>query len=165
MALFGNRRDINLFKSISRELIHKIIEQEVGYYILDLNKTQSNNYSESIGAKKFYSSPTLIKCLIEREDMKGKYSEYGPNISRVFSFIFLRDDLKIINVVPKIGDIVLWNNDYYELNLINENQIIAGKDPEYNYGETYLDNYGDNYSVICKGHYIAGEKLGINNLR
>jgi len=165
MALFGAKRDIDLFKSVSRELIHKIIEQEIGYYTLDLNKTQSNSYSESTGNDKFYNSPLLVKCLIEREDMKGKYSDYGPNISRVFSFMFLRDDLKLLNLVPKIGDVVLWNNDYYELNLINENQIISGKDPEYNYGEEYLDGYGDNYSITCKGHYISGEKLGINNLR
>ena len=38
MSLFGEARDISLFRHINRELINNIIEQQVGYYkiILDI---------------------------------------------------------------------------------------------------------------------------------
>ena len=39
MALFGNRRDVNLFTTVNRELIRYIISQEVGYYKYKLNDT------------------------------------------------------------------------------------------------------------------------------
>ena len=32
MALFGGKRDISLFKNISKELINDIIQTEVAYY-------------------------------------------------------------------------------------------------------------------------------------
>jgi hypothetical protein len=108
-----------------------------------------------------YFPPTLIQCLIDRGDYEGDYSEFGPNITRNFSFRFLRKDLVIQNVVPQIGDIILWNNDYYEVNLVNENQSIVGKVPEYNYGGEYLDNFGTSFSIICDAHYISPESLGI----
>jgi len=56
--------------------------------------------------------------------------QIGPDFTRNFAFRFLRRDLVDQNVVPQIGDVVLWNNDYYEINLVNENQDIVGKVPQ-----------------------------------
>ena len=40
--LFGSQKDFNVLTRISRELLQDIIEQEIGYYKLSLNDTQSN---------------------------------------------------------------------------------------------------------------------------
>ena len=37
-ALFGESRDISLFRHVSREIINQIIEQKVGYYQIVLDK-------------------------------------------------------------------------------------------------------------------------------
>jgi len=42
MSLFGSRRDTLLVKSINRELVHNIIEQQVGYYKPKLDETNIN---------------------------------------------------------------------------------------------------------------------------
>jgi hypothetical protein len=177
MALYGANRDISLFRHLNRELINNIIEQKVGYYKIALDKSLPNMYGES--TKKIYNDPVLLNCIIERGDTDPKTDEFGMDITRTMKFRFLRDDLAGIdlstdqpadglgftyNIVPEVGDVILWNNDYYEVNNANENQLIVGKDPLYSYsGNT--DNFGSSWSIIVECFYIRPEKLGIAQQR
>jgi hypothetical protein len=166
MALYGSSRDISFFHVINTELIHNIIEQNIGYYQISLDETSTNVYGEAEGGTKMYLSPVLIACLIDRGDYEGAYdAQLGPDITRNFSFRFLRKDLIIQNIVPQIGDVVLWNNDYYEINLVNENQDIVGKVPEYNYNGAYMNDFGTSFSIICNAHYVSPESLGLTQSR
>jgi hypothetical protein len=177
MSLYGENRDISLFRHLNRELINNIIEQKVGYYKLALDKSLPNMYGESV--KKTYNDPVLLNCLIERGDTEPVTDDFGTDITRNMKFRFLRDDLAGIdlstelgadgkgftyNIVPEVGDVILWNNDYYEVNNANENQLIVGKDPLYSYsGNT--DAYGSSWSIIVECFYIRPEKLGITQQR
>ena len=67
-------------------------------------------------------------------------------------------------IVPEVGDVVLWNNDYYEVNNVNENQLVVGKDPLYSYA-SQTDSYGSSWSIIVECFYIRPEKLGITKER
>jgi hypothetical protein len=165
MALYGSSRDISFFHVINTELIHNIIEQNIGYYQISLEETSSNIYGEADSGTKMYYPPVLVQCLIDRGNYEGQYSELGPNITRNFGFRFLRTDLVVQNIVPQIGDVILWNNDYYEVNLVNENQDIVGKVPQYNYGGEYLDKFGASFSIICLAHYVSPESLGLIQTR
>ena len=49
---------------------------------------------------------------------------------------------------PQVGDIVLWENGYFELSNIVENQFLGGQ-PE------------KNYSLICNAHMTRISKLNI----
>jgi len=177
MSLYGENRDVSLFRHLNRELINNIIEQKVGYYKLNLDKTQANIYGES--TKKTYNDPVLLNCLIERGDTDPKTDELGMDVTRNMKFRFLRDDLAGIdlstelgadgkgftyNIVPEVGDVILWNNDFYEVNNANENQLIVGKDPSYSYA-TQTDGYGSSWSIILECFYIRPEKLGISQQR
>jgi hypothetical protein len=161
MALYGSQRDISFFHIINTELIHNIIEQNIGYYQISLEETPQNIYGEADNGTKMWYPPVLIQCLIDRGDYEADYAEIGPNIGRNFGFRFLRKDLVTQNVVPQIGDVILWNNDYYEVNLVNENQDVVGKVPQYNYGGAYLDDFGASFSIICFANYTSPERLGI----
>ena len=165
MALYGSSRDISFFHVINKELLHNIIEQNVGYYQISLDETSTNIYGEAKDGTKMYFPPVLIVCLIDRGDYEGTYSDLGPNFTRDFKFRFLRKDLITQNIVPKIGDVVLWNNDYYEINLVNENQDIVGKVPEYNYDGAYLSDFGTSFSIIVNAHYVSPESLGLTQSR
>ena len=96
MALYGANRDISLFRHLNRELLNNIIEQKVGYYKLNLEKTQSNIYGES--SKKYYNDPVLINCLIERGDTEPVTDNFGMDVTRTMKFRFLRDDLAGIDL-------------------------------------------------------------------
>ena len=177
MALFSGNRDISLFRHLSRELLNNIIQQQVGYYKINLDKTTPNLYGESV--KKTYNDPVLINCLIDRGDTTELTSEVGMDIIRNMKFRFLRDDLAGIdlstelnndgkgftyNIVPEVGDVILWNNDYYEVENTNENQLIGGKDPLYSYSSD-TDNFGSSWSITLDALYIRPEKLGLTQSR
>jgi hypothetical protein len=162
MPLYGGNRDIGFFKGLNKELLHKIIEQQVGYYKPKLEESTTNVYGEALN--KFWIGPVLIKCLIDRGDFEWSTDEFGPDNKRSFSFRFLKDDLINVNVVPEVGDVVLWNEGYFEVNALNENQLIVGKDPDYAYSDN-VTNHGSSLSIILQAHYARPEKLGIKQDR
>lgn len=178
MSLFGTSRDASLIRHINRELINNVIEQQVGYYKISLEKTKTNVYGEANGTKIFYD-PVLINCLIERTPQVWTTDSIGPDVNQDITVRFLRDDLAGIDlsielpeggkgfqygVVPEVGDIMLWDNDYYEVDSIVENQLFVGKNPSYSYS-TDNDNFGSSISIIVKAHYTRAEKLGITQDR
>ena len=162
MALFGSSRDISMFRNVNRELLHDVIQQEIAYYKISLETTRSNIYGES--SQKIFQDPVLLKTLVTRADIQTTDSDFGPDINRSLSFAFLRDDLKDIELVPLNGDIILWNEGYYEIHAVNENQLVVGKSNEYFFTE-YLNNFGSSLSIIVSAHLTRPEKLGIARQR
>ena len=168
MALFGGQRDINLFKKVNRELMGDIITQQCAFYKYNLEKTTVNIYGESVEGK-YFSEPTLFNALIARQDQEYPESDLGVDIKWGVEFRFLRQDLIDANVVPEIGDVVLYQEGYYEITNINSNQYILGKNPSYpnntNPLNPGLENFGSNFSTICNTIYVPGDKLGITRER
>jgi hypothetical protein len=162
MAIFGGSRDIDTFKIMSKELINDIITQQIGYYKIVLNDTPANLYGESL--TKNYIGPVLINCLIDRGDFDTSVQDQGPDRDRAVTFRFLKDMMVDANVVPEAGDVIMYNELYYQVDNVNTNQLIVGKDNNYAYS-TGLQNYGDSYSYILTTHYTRGDKLGINQIR
>jgi hypothetical protein len=162
MALYGKLRDITLFQGLNTELLHKIIEQQVGYYKVKLDDTEANMYGES--QNKTFIGPILLKCLLDRGAQTATNDNFGVDRDRVVSARFLRKDLVDSNVFPEIGDVFLWNEDYYEIDNLVENQLVLGKDPSYPYSDT-VDDFGTSLSIIVEAHYTRPEKLGIKEQR
>lgn len=161
MSIFGSKNDFRLITKMNRALLRDIIEQEVAFYKLALQETQANIYGES--TEKTYYSPVLMQCLITRGDQQFTTDDFGPDVGRELNFAFLRDDFVDINMVPEIGDIVMLNEDYYEIDSIVENEFFFGKNPDYNYGRT--DKYGKSISFKCSTHLTRIDKLNITQFR
>lgn len=158
MSLFGSARDIATFKIFTKELVEDIISQEVGYYKVMLSNTPVNVYGEAMN--KQFIGPVLIPCLIVRGDFNIEGTDYGPDTVRTVDFRFFKDHLIEANVVPEVGDFVMYNQDYYEVDNVNENQLILGKNPDYQYSDGPED-FGQSYSIILTTHYSSPDKLGI----
>lgn len=162
MALFGTRRDITMFTGVAKELVDDIITQQIGYYKVILPNTTPNVYGEAL--VKDYIGPVLINCLIVRSDFRTTNEDFGPDTRREVSFRFLKESLIEANIVPEVGDIVMYNELYYEVDNYNENQLILGKDSDYTYS-TGLENFGNSFSVILDTHLTTPERLGITKER
>jgi len=157
MSIFGSQRDFALITKMNRALLRDIIEQEVGYYKISLEDTQANIYGEAL--EKTYYDPIIMQCLITRGDQIVNVDDFGPDLTRTLSFAFLRQDLVDIELVPEVGDIIMLNEDYYEVDLVRENQFFFGKDNNYTYDRT--DAYGASISIVCDAHLTRVDKLGI----
>jgi hypothetical protein len=162
MALFGGSRDISLFHNLSGELINDIIQTEVAYYKFALEQTTVNVYGEAPG--KNYFEPMKIACLIERQDQSWSSDDFGSDVGQSINFKFLKDELKNINLVPEVGDLLLFRNNFYEVDSKIENQLIMGKDPDYAIA-TETTDFGDSFSILINTHISRVEKLNLIPLR
>ena len=162
MALFGKNRDINLFHTINSELLKDIIQTEVAYYKFVLERTTSNVYGESMG--KMYYEPMKIACLIDRSDPVWSSDDFGSDMNQSINFSFLKNELKDINLMPQVGDILLFRNNFYEVDSKVENQLFMGRDPDYALA-TETTHHGDSFSIILSTHISRVEKLNLIPLR
>jgi hypothetical protein len=161
--LFGSQKDFNVLSThISREILKDIVEQEIGYYKLSLVDTQANLYGEAVD--KVYLDPVKLNCLITRGDQVFNVDEFGPDLGREASFAFIRQDLVDANTVPEVGDVVMWHEDYYEVDTVRENQLFFGRDSSYNLTQ-FGHKFGSSVSIIVDCHLTRAEKVGIVNVR
>ena len=159
---FGSDRDISLMVNIGRELLHDIIEQEVLYYKLSIEDLEVNLYGESL--EKTFFEALKLNCLITRGDQVINIDEFGPDLGREASFAFIRQDLVDKSIVPQVGDILKWHNDYYEVDLVRENQLFLGSDNNYNLS-SYTAGYGRSISIIVDCHLTKADRVGIEDIR
>ena len=162
MALFGKSRDISLFHTINGELLKDIIQTEVAYYKFALEQTNINVYGEAPG--KNYFEPLKIACLIDRTDQDWSVDDFGPNVNQGIKFRFLKDELREINLVPEIGDILLFRNNFYEIDSKVENQLILGGDPDYAIS-TETTDFGDSFSILVNAVISGIQRLNLIPLR
>ena len=162
MALFGGSRDISLFNTLNSELLKDIIQTEVAYYKFALAQTTANVYGESMG--KNYYEPMKLSCLINRDDQAWSSDDFGSDMNQSLTFSFLKDELKIINLFPDVGDIVLFRNNFFEIDNKNENQMILGRDSDYAMS-TETTDHGASFSIIVTAHQSRVEKLNLIPLR
>ena len=162
MALFGGSRDISLFHNLNEELINDIIQTEIAYYKFALEQTTVNVYGEAPG--KNYFEPMKIACLIERQDQSWSSDDFGSDVGQSINFKFLKDELKNINLVPEVGDLLLFRNNFYEVDGKIENQLVLGKDPDYAIA-TETTDFGDSFSILINTHISRVEKLNLIPLR
>ncbi len=166
MALYGGSRDVSLLRSINREVIHDIISQQAAFYKFELEDTRVNIYGEASGTK-YYMGPVLLPCLVSRSDQEFPESDLWVDFNWGIEFRFLRDDLVDANLVPEVGDVILYQKGYYQIDETNSNQYFVGKNPDYgnNPLEYDLSNFGYNVTIICKTHYVPADRLGITQER
>jgi hypothetical protein len=168
MALFGSSRDVSMFRYVNRELLWDIVTQQVAYYKYNLNQTRVNMYGENVEGK-YYIGPVLLNCLIDRNDQAFPTSDLGVDLSWSIKVAFLIDDLKLASVYPEVGDVIMYQEGYFEVDNVISNQQFVGKDPDYPYEinplNPGLENFGYNVSIICDCHYVPQDKVNLVKAR
>lgn len=171
--MFGRSRDVSLIRGLNRELLHDIITQQAAIYKFKLEETKTNLYGEAAG-EKFYDGPFLFNCLIDREDESYSDEDSGINFAQGIEFRFLRADLVDAEVKVEVGDIVLYQNNYYQIDNVSSNKYFVGKNPDYpnnnddgtdNPLNPGLDDFGVSLSVIVKTHKVPSDKVGISSYK
>jgi len=160
MALFGGQRDAKFLAAINSELINAVIDTEIEFYKLVVESSNSNMYGES--ENKSYYDSILIPCLITKDDKNSNMDDYGHTYTRSSKFAISRDILVKSDFYPEVGDIVFWDNEYFEVDNVDANQYFAGKNPE-----TWPngDSHGYSVSILVDAHATRQTPQGIRDIR
>lgn len=165
MALFGSARDASLIRSINRELINEIIDTEIAFYKLSLGDSATNIYDES--DSKVYYMPVRLNTIIQKDEKTVSADDFGIDSTRTGIFAFLRDDLVDINVHIEGGDIIEYDNEFYEIDSVHGSQYWGGRNPGTDIGYTLgdRDEFGLSVSIRAEGHLTRRNGLNIKEVR
>jgi|TARA_R110000824_G_scaffold231572_1_gene419475 hypothetical protein len=170
MAMFARQRDVSLVRHLNREVMGNVITQQAAFYQFKLEETKVNIYGEAAG-EKFYNGPFLFNCLIDRGAQEYPENAEGIQFEQSINFYFLRDDLFDANVVPDVGDIILYQEGYYGVQGTIANQYWSGKNPDYPNNDSdgtpnplnpNLQLFGTNLSILISTYYISADKPAIS---
>jgi hypothetical protein len=168
MAMFTTQRDMSLVRKLNRELMGNIITQQCSLYQFKLEETKVNLYGEA-DEEKFYDGPFIFNVLINRENEQYVDNVEGVQFGQGIQFYFFRDDLVDADVLPRVGDIVLYQEGYYGVQSTVANQYWGGKNPKYpnnvNPLNPGLENFGNNLSTLVSTYYIPADKVAISPYR
>ena len=121
---FVPQKEINLIDSMNEELIDEIVGQTVDIYKISVEDTDDNIYGES--STKYYNDGFRVNCLINWSEPSVDQDEFGADVNTSIEMYFHRTTLKEAGFFPEIGDIINWNDFYFEINAVTEPQLIAG---------------------------------------
>lgn len=166
MPLFGSSRDALLLKHFNKEVLHRWISIEIAYYKLALPESNITIYNES--SNKVYNNPVRLFSFVTKEDMNMNDVDTGIDVSQNVTFIFLRDDLVDIDVVLEEGDIIKFDERYYEIDNTQSTKYWLGRNPETLPITTEgRSNYKFGYNTIvkCSCHLTRISNLNLVDIR
>jgi hypothetical protein len=147
MARFVTQRDFEFIQHITRELIDETMDVAVILYKIVVGSTKVNLYGESTVKPRY--TPVKVNAIVKYDKNTVERDEgFGVNQDQQVEFRFARRMLQEVNTYPEIGDVVGYNNHYYEVHNITETQLIAGKP-------------GFNTAIICMAHLTRRTSIDI----
>ena len=121
---FIPQKEINFIDVVNEELIDEIVGQTVDIYKISVDNTEENMYGES--TTKYYDDGFRVNCLLNFIEPTIDQTDFGPDVNTSIEMYFHRTTLSEAGFYPEIGDIVDWNDTYFEINSVTEPQLIAG---------------------------------------
>ncbi len=141
MRVFA-QQDFQTILGLNTELINNIIDTPVLIYKLVINKSKPNIYGEA--TKKVYYTPVLVPCIFSRVNTVSVEKVGTIDIEQQSQFAFLRQQLINQNIYPERGDVIEYDNSYYEIENAIEVQLFAGQ-------------VAYNLQVLCDTHLMRTE--------
>lgn len=146
MPKFSLGRDVEFFKSIARELVDDVVQTTCVLFKININETKVNIYGEALN-KTWYPGVEVF-ALIAKEPESARYEGFGLDTDQNATFKLDRWMLEEKGIYPEVGDIIKWNEGYFEIDNTNEIQLVAGQ--PYN-----------NFSVVCSAFMVSKSNLNI----
>jgi hypothetical protein len=125
---FFSARDMKMLHSVNAELYGDIIEIVVQVFKIAVAETTTNIYGEASSAKgkSFYNAVDLT-CIVERDDISTTNgNKFGPDRNQSVAFRFRERDCITTKYFPEVGDLVLYNERYHEIDNVIQEQLQGG---------------------------------------
>lgn len=150
MPRFVSQKDFNLFQHFNRELVSDVVDVDVILYKISLETTAVNLYGEATDKTRY--TGVELKALVKyKKNISTSEEGFGVDIVQDVEFRFVRKLLEEVQVYPEIGDIINYDDSYYEIDNINDTQYVAGQ--PYN-----------SISILCDAHLTRISGLNIEEI-
>lgn len=142
-------RDMRFINSINAELMGDIIQTLVIIHKMVPQEIQVNQYGESSPqtGKVFYPGVPMT-AFIKRETIETPADEFGTDRKQVVKFAMREEMLKMVNLYPENGDIIVFNERYHEIDNVAQEQFLGGVDDK-------------SWSIVCDTHYTRLSKISL----
>ena len=151
-------KDLATIEKFNRELLGEpniddcgIIDQFVILYRVSVYETETNMYGEASEGK-VYKQGVKLPCVVDASDFDFNYDDFGPDNRQSVSFAFQRAYLVEVDLKPEIGDIMQWNDGYFEVDKFNENQLIGG-------------NFDNSHSIVVSANLVRRPTVNLEEYR
>lgn len=140
---YFSNRDLKLINSIVNELYDDVVEVVVSLFKI-ASETKANIYGEvEQSSGKLYYSPVEVSCGIDISEISSDTDEgFGVNRMQIHSFKFFEPEMRRMNFYPEHGDLILYNEKYFEITNIVRDQVLGGQPDK-------------SHSIICQGVYVS----------
>ena len=128
MSLFRSKKNIEYLKKKNKELVERVIGEKITYYAISKKFTKRNFYNEA--KEKVWDPPIEIYALVRWKDQEMKTDKFGQDVVYAISFFPLLDTLNEINLSPKEGDFVEYDQKTFEITQISYPRQMLGKEAE-----------------------------------
>lgn len=164
MPLFTSQRDAGFLLGVNKEIMHGFSSVEVAVYKLDLNNTETNIYQES--NNKNYFPPVRLFAQL-RFDEKTISGEELVDYTQTLGVGFLINDLKAAEIFIEEGDIIEYDNGFYQVDQVTEAKGWAGRRPDAIIGiqKDGWDSHGYGISVVAECHLTRTNSVNIVEVR
>ena len=146
MPKFVLGRDVDFFKSIARELVDDVIQNTIVLFKINMNETKINIYGEALN-KTWYPGVELF-ALIDKEPEVARYEGFGLDTDQNITFKLDRWMLEEKGIYPEVGDVIFFDESYYEIGNTTEVQFVSGLP-------------SNNFSVVCETFMVRKSSLNI----
>jgi len=130
--------------------VDTVIENTCVLFKINLNETRVNLYGES--TNKTWHPGVELYVLIDKEPETAVYEGFGSDNQQNITFKFDRLLCEERNAYPEIGDVIYFDNSYYEIDNTNEVQFVGGLPGE---------NSDRNWSIVCSTFMVNKATLNI----
>lgn len=151
MPKFLVGRDVNFLRNIARELVETVVQNTCVLYKVNLNETKVNIYGEALN--KTWHKGVQLYVLIDKDADTATYEGFGPEEQQNITFKFDREHCRDANSYPEIGDIIFFDDSYYEIDNTNEIQFVGGLPG--------TDEERRNWSIVCSTFMVSKSNLNI----
>ena len=183
MPKFFNSKDLDFIKTISEEVVDYVVEQAVTLFKISVGETKTNLYGESLG--KVWRAPSTMMAIVDREPINVNYEGFGADKQGTVEFRFNRQRLReesyavpkvrdingtlvpteaIQNLTagyPEIGDVILYDTIYYEVDNVREPQWIGGSPEIFDKNSSTFESTNNTLITAC--HMVRKSQVQIDD--
>lgn len=114
---------------LNREFIEDIQRDEILFYAINEDHTETNVYGETKdGDQRYVYPPISMKVMLDIDDQEStKQMASGSSNMQSMTVYFQREMLRRLDLYPEPGDIFQWSNLYFEIKSYADNDLIGTK--------------------------------------